>query len=173
MPWRAASDADAMTRIARISVASPLGDLTLTERDDKIVGLDWGSTKEQTETPLLASAAQQLHAYFYCGLKYFELPLAPEGSPFQRAVWDAMRHIPYGRVETYADIARRVDSAPRAIGGACGRNPIPIIIPCHRVVGSAGRIGGYSGHDGIGTKRFLLELEGVPLEVARESGPRP
>ena len=150
-------------RVAKITVQSPLGPLTLTEQDGRVAALDWGATSHDTETPLLAAAAQQLDAYFYCGLKFFDLPLAPAGSPFRRTVWDALRRIPYGHVRSYGDIARAVDSAPRAVGGACARNPIPIIIPCHRVVAGAGRLGGYTGQGGIETKRFLLQLEGVAL----------
>ncbi len=147
----------------QITVASPVGDLVVSELNGRIVALDWGRAVRETETPLLAAAAQQLNAYFYCGLKRFELPLAPAGSRFQQAVWREMRRIPCGRTRSYADLARAVDSAPRAVGGACARNPIPILIPCHRVVAAGGRIGGYSAPGGLDVKRFLLELEGIPL----------
>ena len=147
----------------RITVASPVGDLVVSESDGRIAALDWGRASRETETPLLAAAAQQLNAYFYCGLKRFELPLAPAGSRFQQAVWREMRRIPCGRTRSYADLARAVDSAPRAVGGACARNPIPILIPCHRVVAAGRRIGGYSAPGGLDVKRFLLELEGVAL----------
>jgi len=147
----------------QITVASPVGDLVVSELNGRIVAVDWGRALRETETPLLAAAAQQLNAYFYCGLKRFELPLAPAGSRFQQAVWREMRRIPCGRTRSYADLARAVDSAPRAVGGACARNPIPILIPCHRVVAADGRIGGYSAPGGLDVKRFLLELEGVAL----------
>ncbi|MGH6928074.1 MAG: methylated-DNA--[protein]-cysteine S-methyltransferase [Dongiaceae bacterium] len=144
-----------------ITVKSPLGPLIVSERDGSIVALDWGSTVIESPTPLLALAAQQLDAYFYCDLRRFDLPLAPAGTAFQQLVWREMLRIPYGRTRSYADIARDLDSAPRAIGGACGKNPIPIIIPCHRVLASGDRLGGYSSPGGTDTKKFLLQLEGA------------
>jgi methylated-DNA-[protein]-cysteine S-methyltransferase len=144
-----------------ITVKSPLGSLIVSERDGSIVALDWGTAATESETPLLAMAAQQLDAYFYCDLRRFDLPLAPSGTPFQQLVWREMLRIPYGRTRSYADIARDLDSAPRAVGGACGKNPIPIIIPCHRVLASGNRIGGYGSPGGTETKQFLLQLEGA------------
>ena len=147
--------------VSQVTVASPVGDLVVSELNGRIVAVDWGRAEHETETPLLAAAAQQLNAYFYCGLKRFELPLTPAGSRFQQAVWREMRRIPRGGTRSYADLARAVNSAPRAVGGACARNPIPILIPCHRVVAAGGRIGGYSAPGGLEVKRFLLELEGI------------
>jgi methylated-DNA-[protein]-cysteine S-methyltransferase len=148
---------------SRIAVKSPLGPLTVYEQDGKIAALDYGRAGRDSPTPLLLAAAQQLDAYFYCGLKTFHLPLAPAGTAFQQSVWEEMRRIAYGRTCSYADLARELDSGPRAIGGACARNPIPIIIPCHRVLASGQRIGGYGSPGGLDTKRFLLQLEGVRL----------
>jgi methylated-DNA-[protein]-cysteine S-methyltransferase len=147
----------------RITVKSPLGPLTVFERDGKIIALDYGRAGRDSPTPLLRSAAQQLDAYFRGQRKMFDLPLGPAGTAFQQAVWEGMRRIPYGRTCSYADLARELDSGPRAIGGACARNPLPIIIPCHRVLASGQRIGGYGSPGGLDTKRFLLELEGVTL----------
>jgi len=147
----------------RITVKSPLGPLTIIERDGKIAALDYGRAGRDSPTPLLLAAAQQLDAYFYSSLKTFDVPLAPAGTAFQQSVWQEMLRIPYGRTSSYADMARELDSGPRAIGGACARNPIPIIIPCHRVLASGQRIGGYSSPGGLDTKRFLLQLEGVRL----------
>lgn len=144
-----------------ITVKSPLGPLIVSERDGSILALDWGTAAVESPTPLLAMAAQQLDAYFYCDLRKFDLPLAPTGTAFQQLVWREMLRIPYGRTRSYADIARDLDSAPRAIGGACGRNPIPIIIPCHRVLASGDCLGGYSSPGGADTKQFLLQLEGA------------
>ncbi|MGH6928010.1 MAG: methylated-DNA--[protein]-cysteine S-methyltransferase [Dongiaceae bacterium] len=144
-----------------ITVKSPLGPLIVSEGDGSIVALDWGSAVTESPTPLLALAAQQLDAYFYCDLRKFDLPLAPAGTAFQQLVWREMLRIPYGRTRSYADVARDLDSAPRAIGGACGKNPIPIIIPCHRVLASGDRLGGYSSPGGADTKQFLLQLEGA------------
>jgi methylated-DNA-[protein]-cysteine S-methyltransferase len=107
----------------------------------------------------LESMADQLHRYFARELKDFDLPLAPEGTPFQRTVWDQLQAIPYGETISYAELARRVGrpGAARAVGSANGRNPIAIVIPCHRVIASDGTLGGYGG--GLGRKQFLLDLE--------------
>ncbi len=142
----------------QLSLHSPVGDLTLTEEDGAIVAVDWGWVEEQIASPLLAEARQQLQAYFDGDRLAFTLPLAPAGTAYQRRVWQALCEIPPGVTRTYADIARAVGGSPRAVGGANGRNPIPIVIPCHRVVATTG-IGGYSGGDGLPTKRFLLALE--------------
>ncbi|SLN20550.1 methylated-DNA--[protein]-cysteine S-methyltransferase [Oceanibacterium hippocampi] len=143
------------------TVMSPLGPLTITEEDAHIVALDWGSGPPecQADTPLLTRAAAQINAYFDNVIKNFSLPLKPAGTAFQRAVWAAMLEIPPGRTETYGSLAARIDGIARAVGTACGANPIPIIIPCHRVV-AAKHLGGYSGDGGLDTKRYLLTLEG-------------
>lgn len=144
------------------SFKSPLGDLTAFEEDGKIVALEWGWVDGGGGNAVLQSAERQLDEYFEGRRKTFDLPLAPDGSPFQRRVWTALRQIPYGSVSSYGELAHVIDSAPRAVGGACGRNPLPIIIPCHRVLAANGALGGYSGFDGLETKRFLLVLEGWP-----------
>src|SRR3954451_653766 len=110
-------------------------------------------------SPLLAEAARQLQAYFDGKLSHFDLPLAPAGSPFEKCVWSAMQKIPYGETRCYGDLAADIRSAPRAVGGACGKNPIPIVIPCHRVLAKGG-LGGYSGAGGLDTKQTLLRLPG-------------
>ncbi len=101
----------------------------------------------------------QLDAYFAGELTEFELPLAPEGTPFQQQVWDALLEIPYGETWSYGQLAKHIGKpkASRAVGAANGLNPIPIIIPCHRVIGSNGKLTGFGG--GLDTKRFLLQLE--------------
>lgn len=147
--------------IARMMVNSPLGSLTISERDGAIVALDWHIARPTAATPLLRRASEQLAEYFAGQRQVFDLPLAPQGSAFQQSVWRRMMQIPYGHVMTYGALAQAVGSAPRAVGGACGRNPIAIIIPCHRVVGGSGALTGYSGAGGINTKQFLLELEGA------------
>ena len=144
--------------MSQLSLHSPVGDLTLSEEDGAIVAIDWGWVDEQSNAPLLAEARRQLQDYFDGERLAFNLPLAPAGTPYQRRVWQALCEIPPGTTRTYADIARSVGGSPRAVGGANGRNPIPIVIPCHRVVATTG-IGGYSGGDGLPTKRFLLALE--------------
>ena len=111
------------------------------------------------ETPLIKKAAAQLDAYLAGKIKDFDLPLAPKGTPFQVAVWRALLKIPYGKTCSYGDIARAINNpkAVRAVGGANNRNPIFIIIPCHRVIGADGSLTGYGG--GLPMKKRLLELE--------------
>ncbi|MCA3358431.1 MAG: methylated-DNA--[protein]-cysteine S-methyltransferase [Roseomonas sp.] len=147
----------------QLSLLTNLGDLTISEDDGAIVALDWGRGRDQEETPLLRRARDQLQDYFDGERLTFDLPLAPHGSDFQKRVWAALCAIPPGETRSYADIARAIGSAPRAVGRANGANPIPIIIPCHRVVAADGSLGGYSGGDGPATKRFLLDLESRAL----------
>ena len=145
----------------QLSLHTPLGDLTISEEDGAIVALDWGRGRDQDATPLLTRARDQLQDYFDGTRMAFDLPLAPHGTAFQRRVWDALCTIPAGQTRSYADIARQVGCrSPRAIGQANGANPIPILIPCHRVVAADGSLGGYSGGEGEATKRYLLDLEG-------------
>jgi len=144
-----------------LTCSSPLGDLTLFEEDGAIIALEWGAADGGEKTPLLTEAVRQLDAYFDGALKRFDLPLRPEGTAFQRKLWKALEEIPYGQTLSYGELAHKIDSGPRAIGGACGKNPIPIIVPCHRVLASGGKMGGYSGLDGLDTKRILLRLEGA------------
>ena len=148
-----------------ISLNTPIGTLTVFEDNNAIVAVDWGRAPEPEETPLLKAAKDQLHAYFGRKLRDFDLPLRPAGSEFDKAVWDVMCEIPYGRTLTYGEVAARIGGIARAVGGACGRNPIPIIIPCHRVTAAHGRPGGYSGAGGLATKRALLHLEGAPEQL--------
>ncbi len=150
---------------AMMSIETPVGVLTLVERDGAIVAVYWGKAREESETPLLAAAKAQLDGYFFCGLKNFELPLAPAGTDFDQQVWRAMLEIPWGRTKTYGEIANALGGTARNVGTACGRNPIPIIIPCHRVVGADGAMIGYSGGAGVESKVALLALEGVLLPL--------
>lgn len=148
---------------------SLLDTLTLTEEHGAIVALDWGWGRDQAETPLLLEARDQLEQYFDGERQQFDLPLDPHGTPYRRAVWAALVAIPYGATRTYAQIAREAGGVPRSVGGANACNPIPIIIPCHRVLATGG-LGGYSGGEGLETKRRLLQLE---ASAAREQkGPR-
>jgi len=154
----------------QLSLLTNLGDLTISEEDGAIVALDWGRGRDQKETPLLCRARDQLQDYFDGKRLTFDLPLAPHGSAFQKRVWAALCAIPPGETRSYADIARVIGSAPRAIGGANGANPIPIIIPCHRVVAADGSLGGYSGGDGPATKQYLLDLERRSLLLPQPPG---
>ena len=144
--------------LPQLSLHSPVGDLTVSEEGGAIVAVDWGWGRDQTETPLLARAREQLHEYFDAARLTFDLPLAPAGTPYRQRVWAALQRIPPAVTRTYADIARAAGGGPRSVGGANAANPIPILIPCHRVVATTG-IGGYSGGEGLQTKRFLLALE--------------
>jgi len=154
----------------QLSFHTPIGALTLSEEDGAIVALDWGFGRDQLRTPLLERGRDQLQAYFDGTLTRFELPLSPMGSPYRRRIWQALCNIQYGQTATYAAIAAQAGGSARSVGGANGANPIPILIPCHRVVGSSGA-GGYSGGDGIETKMWLLTLEQgstpVPCPEAR------
>lgn len=142
-----------------LTLHSPLGELTVFEEDGSIVALEWGRGAGKGEaTPLLAAAKRQLDAYFDDAASGFDLPLAPAGTAFRKRVWDAMLGIAPGRTRRYGELADALGSSARAVGTACGANPIPIIIPCHRVVGAAS-LGGYSGGEGAETKRVLLAHE--------------
>jgi len=138
---------------------TPIGDITVSAEDGAIVALDWGWGRDaHGETPLLLRACAQLQAYFDRELTEFDLPLAPTGTPYQRRIWQALCAIPYGKTCSYAAIAASAGGSARSVGQANGGNPIPIIIPCHRVV-AANHLGGYSGGEGLPTKRYLLALE--------------
>lgn len=142
----------------QLSLHSPLGALTVSQEDDGLVALDWGWACSQHETSLLRQARAQLNAYFDRDLDHFDLPLFPSGSVFRLKVWAALRRIPFGATRTYADIASEIGGCARAVGQANRSNPLPILIPCHRVVARNG-IGGFTGEGGIDTKRFLLNHE--------------
>lgn len=142
------------------TVASDFGRLGIVEDDGRITALLWQARDQGPCTPLLAEATRQLQAYLAGTLDTFDLPLAPAGSEFQLRVYDAMLAIPKGRTRSYGDIARDLDVPPQPVGQACGSNPIPIIIPCHRVVGGNG-LGGFSGEGGVETKIKLLQFEGA------------
>ena len=141
-----------------MSLHSPIGDISVSEDAGAIVAVDWGWGRDQDATPLLRRAREQLHAFFDGELAEFDLPLAPAGTPYRRRVWQALCAIPYGETRSYVDIARVAGGSARSVGQANGSNPIPIIIPCHRVVATT-HLGGYSGGEGLATKRWLLGLE--------------
>jgi len=142
-----------------ISIMTPVGTLSCFEDEGKIIVLEWGQAPTGIETPLLKETKAQLSAYFSGKLTQFDLPLDPQGTEHQKKVWEIMVKIPFAETLTYGDIAKEIGSAGQAVGGACGKNPIPIIIPCHRVVGANGKMTGFSGGDGIDTKVQLLRME--------------
>lgn len=149
---------------------SPIGDLRVVERDGSIVAIEFSPFRppadgrplgaRSDDEPVLAEATRQLTAYFAGELTDFDLPLAPVGTDFQQRVWDQLGRIGYGETATYGEIAGRLgmtNAASRAVDLANGRNPIPIVVPCHRVIGANGMLTGYAG--GLERKQQLLELE--------------
>jgi methylated-DNA-[protein]-cysteine S-methyltransferase len=146
--------------MARLTFATPFGNLTVRESDDHLVGLWWGGEPGGDETPLTTAAREQFTAYLAGEHRTFSLPIAPAGTEFQRGAWDEIARVAYGEIATYGGLAAALGSGPRALAGACARNPLPLIIPCHRVVAAGGHLGGYSGGAGLDTKRALLRLEG-------------
>lgn len=153
--------------LAYTTVPSPLGDLLLIGDEFRLSGLymstaHWGKAVGddwiQDKSPF-QDAVRQLDAYFAGDLKSFDLPLDLRGTPFQLKVWQALQEIPYGQTISYGELARRVGNpkASRAVGLANGKNPVSIIVPCHRVIGASGSLTGYGG--GIERKRWLLDLE--------------
>ena len=146
---------------------SPIGQLRLVSDGQHITAIEFEGMHhtdqrdtEQKDGPL-EECARQLGEYFNGTRRDFDLPLAPGGTEFQNAVWDALREIPYGALRSYRDVAESLANpkAVRAVGAANGRNPIPIVVPCHRVVGSDGALTGFAG--GLAAKKKLLELEGA------------
>jgi methylated-DNA-[protein]-cysteine S-methyltransferase len=152
-----------MTKL--LVMKSPLGDLTLVEREDALIGVHLPSSDDApppatpARTALLAESARQLDEYFAGKRVVFDLPLAPRGTTFQERVWRALLAIPYGVTCSYGDLARMIEqpTASRAVGAANGKNPIAIIVPCHRVIGANGSLTGYGG--GLPTKQWLLAHE--------------
>jgi methylated-DNA-[protein]-cysteine S-methyltransferase len=160
-------------------MTSPVGDLMLAATDTHIVTvrfaphstadverLGWGRAAGGTQADaLLADARAQLESYFAGERTTFDLPIAPQGTEFQRQVWTALRAIPFGGTISYGELARRIGDpkAMRAVGSANGRNPIPIIVPCHRVIGADGSLTGFGG--GLDRKRWLLAHEGAAVEL--------
>ncbi|MCB1846207.1 MAG: methylated-DNA--[protein]-cysteine S-methyltransferase [Halieaceae bacterium] len=147
-------------------LASPLGTLRLWSNGRQLVQIEFGDRKavpegsRQQGDAVLQRGGEQLQEYFAGTRRRFDLPLAPQGTAFQQSVWRALAEIPWGQWRSYADIARAISRprAVRAVGAANGRNPLPIVVPCHRVVGSDGSLTGFAG--GLEMKRYLLELEG-------------
>jgi methylated-DNA-[protein]-cysteine S-methyltransferase len=158
-----------------LRVPSPFGDLTLVATRHGLTHLRFpgedGDVPEGDGSPeasaVLAEAARQLHDWFAGRRRDFDLPLAPAGTPFQRQAWTALRAIPWGETVSYGELARRLGrpGASRAVGGANHHNPVPILVPCHRVVGQDGRLTGFGG--GLPLKRWLLEHEGHRIEGER------
>ena len=137
--------------------------------NDAITGLKWSAKVDPSPNPLLTEAGRQIEAYFRGELQEFDLPLSPRGTPFQCEIWEHLISIPYGNTMTYGSLSKRQRTSARAVGGACAANPIPLIIPCHRIVGQNGQLTGYSGGGGIQTKNQLLLLEKRSVEETRHT----
>ncbi len=143
-----------------VIAASPIGALTLVEDEGALIALRFGAEDvDVSDTPLLRQAIGELNEYFAGKRKAFTVPLRPKGTSFQLRCWDALCHIPYGQTRTYAQQAQAIGNsrACRAVGMGNHRNPLPVFIPCHRVVGSNGTLTGYAG--GLGIKEKLLQIE--------------
>lgn len=150
--------------VATSEVETPTGRVRAVSDGEAIIRVTWLDRRTAPATAeqdaVSRETARQLDAYFAGRLTEFDIPLRfLGGSDFERAVWQAMRAIPWGQTRTYGDLAAGTGGVARAVGGACGRNPIPIIVPCHRVVGSDGRLVGFSGAEGVATKQWLLDFE--------------
>jgi len=151
------------------TIASPVGELTLVASDKGLVAILWendspdrvrlGATQEDPTHPVLATAETQLREYFAGTRTRFELPLDFRGTDFQKSVWAELLAIPFGETRSYGEIALKLGrpKASRAVGAANGRNPISIVAPCHRVIGSTGKLTGFAG--GLAAKEYLLGLE--------------
>ena len=150
---------------AAISFESPIGWVTIEAVNNKITKLTMDARKAEEfgSSPVLKDAKKQLQAYFAGKLTKFDLPVELHGTEFQRSVWKQIAKIPFGKTMSYADIATKIGKplASRAVGGAVSSNPVALIVGCHRVMGASGRITGYSGGDGIPTKRWLLAHEQI------------
>ncbi|MDH5180851.1 MAG: methylated-DNA--[protein]-cysteine S-methyltransferase [Gammaproteobacteria bacterium] len=148
------------------SMSSPIGRLDIHLEDDVVVAIDIQTDADATENKRVNHPVlQQLQAYFAGGQSRVDIPIRLSGTPFQLKVWREMQKIPAGKTVSYADIAKRLGSSPRAVGNACRANPIPVIVPCHRVVAKNG-LGGYAGSTSgvqIDIKKWLLTHEGARL----------
>lgn len=150
--------------VSAVCWESPLGWISVGASDVAIVRLSFGEERPSeaplfSDHPLLTLAMKQVHAWFDGRLTHFDLPLVPEGTPFQRRVWDELLRIPYGVTISYLELARRLgdEKCIRAAAAANGRNPVGLIIPCHRVIGNTGKLVGYAG--GLWRKQWLLQHE--------------
>jgi len=161
------------TTILFRSIDSPVGPLLLAGSDQALTAVEFSDNRHPVrrdgewrsgDNAILRKTELQLGEYFAGHRRMFDLPLAPSGTPFQCEVWATLATIPYGTTCSYAQIAQRLGkpAAMRAVGAANGRNPIPIILPCHRVIGANGALTGFGG--GLPTKAYLLRMEGVPVQ---------
>ncbi|MDG2285959.1 MAG: methylated-DNA--[protein]-cysteine S-methyltransferase [Alphaproteobacteria bacterium] len=146
-----------------LNTTTPVGVLALWSNGEAIIKVSWQENDTDAiiddPDPVFREAAREIAAYFDGSLRNFSVATSFQGSSLQTGVWNAMTKIPFGSVLTYGDVARIVGSEPQAVGPACGQNPIPVIVPCHRIVGATGKLVGFSGGKGIETKAYLLDHE--------------
>ena len=150
--------------IQTLTIDSPIGPIAVDVADDAVVALHLlGNRKapvsDNSEHQLLHITASQIEDYFSTRRQSFDLPIMLHGTPFRCRTWEALACIPFGQTRSYGDIASEIGSAARAVGGACGANPITLVIPCHRLVAAGGSLGGFSGGTGRDTKQWLLQHE--------------
>ena len=145
----------------RQSLDTPFGPLCLTIEADAVTRVTWDRVAPSAPSELMREALAQLAGYCAGTRTGFDLPLRVTGGPLQQAVCAAMRAIPFGETRSYGDIAQEVGASAQAVGQACGRNPLPVLIPCHRVMGADNRLTGFSGAGGVETKVALLRHEGA------------
>lgn len=153
--------------ISRRSFPSPFGFITISAEDEKITSVElWKKANSVGSSKVLEDAAKQLDLYLKGNLPRFSLQLKVSGTPFQLAVWKAIAKVPFGKTISYGEIATAIGKplAARAVGAAVGANPTPLLVGCHRVLGSNGSLTGYSGGQGIKTKKLLLDHEGIDYE---------
>lgn len=157
-----------MTEEATRCFESPIGNIYLKARNNRIVSLTMGGPAfpDTGKAPVLDKAEKQLKQYFAGKNKVLDFEVELQGTEFQKAVWHQIANIGFGETMTYGEIAEAIGNpkAVRAVGGAVGANPVPLVVGCHRVLGAAGKITGYSGGDGLPTKRWLLSLEGLKVK---------
>ena len=156
-PWRRVGP---KPTLLRAGLATPIGGFWVEARDRAIIRAGWGDAPSATDDPILRLALSEIAAYFDGTLTQFSVPLRPEVSAFQGRFLQALQTIPFGETRTYGQLAKQLNTPAQAIGQACGANPIPLLIPCHRVLGATG-LGGYSGTGGVETKVALLRHEGA------------
>lgn len=166
--------------LSSTTMPSPVGQLTLVATPQALVAVLWPDDKarrvplpaliSQAEHPILGQAITQLNEYFAGRRNQFSIPLDPRGTPFQQQVWLLLRQIPYGETRTYGQLAQQLGqpTASRAVGAANGRNPLSIVVPCHRVIGASGKLTGFAG--GLATKQRLLDLEGNARDPHQTGG---
>jgi len=169
-----------MTTAHTVAFDSPIGRLLIHSDGTSLVGLDILPESDRALTthlphtsndPIIQTTLAQLQEYFAGTRTSFDIPVNTSGTPFQQKIWHALQNIPFGKTMTYQELGEKagVGRAPRAVGGAVGKNPIALVIPCHRILGSTGTITGYSGGEGVVTKEHLLRLENIPYRTTNQT----